>query len=297
MPAKPMRRKPRLKVTKKKKVLGKRKVVKKAAEKTTSILDRIKPVTELKTNLVMMVYGRSGTGKTHFGSTFPRPILFIDTNERGTETIAMEEDVDVVRITEWSEMDELYWALLDKTTEVKYASIVIDQVSNLQDIGMAEVLRKGRKGRDETFTQRNWGQLSGMLKQWISDFRDLSDDYNLLLIAHERINEAGGEDDEESIEPSIGARVMPSVSAFLDGAVDSIGSTFIKERWETEGKEEVRHVDYCMRIGPHAFYSTKIRRPVAAGPIPELIVNPTFKKIKDLVTGKQKPKRKKIRRS
>ncbi len=85
---------------------------------------------------------------------------------------------------------------------------------------------------------------------------------------------------------------MPSVSAFLDGAVDSIGSTFIKERWETEDKEEVRHVDYCMRIGPHAFYSTKIRRPVSAGPIPELIVNPTFKKIRDLTTGKQKPRRK-----
>jgi len=295
-----MRSKPKLKLTHPKKVTPKkvlgRKVVKKVAKKTTSILDKIKPVTELKTNLVMMVYGRSGTGKTHFGSTFPKPILFIDTNERGTETIALEEDIDVVRVTEWAEMDELYWALLDKTLPTEYASIVIDQVSNLQDIGMAEVLRKGRKGRDETFTQRNWGQLSGMLKQWISDFRDLSDDYNLLLIAHERVNE-GGDDEDEAIEPSIGARVMPSVSAFLDGAVDSIGSTFIKERWETEDKEEVRHVDYCMRIGPHAFYSTKIRRPVSAGPIPELIVNPTFKKIKDLVTGKQKPKRKKIRRS
>jgi len=244
----------------------------------------------------MMVYGRSGTGKTHFGSTFPKPILFIGTNERGTETIAQEEDVDVVRVTEWGEIDELYWALLNKETDVKYASIVVDQVSNLQDIGMAEVLRKGRKGKDETFTQRNWGQLSGMLKQFISDFRDLSDHYNLLLIAHERINEAGGDDEEESIEPSIGARVMPSVSSFLDGAVDAIGSTFIKERWETEDKEEVRHVDYCMRIGPHAFYSTKIRRPVAAGPIPELIVNPTFKKIKDLTLGKSKPKRKVVRR-
>jgi len=283
------RKKPR---AKKKKRLAKKKV----AAKTTSILDKIKPVAELKTNLVMMVYGRSGTGKTHFGSTFPKPILFIDTNERGTETIAQEEDIDVVRVTEWSEMDELYWALLDKTTDVQYASIVVDQVSNLQDIGMAEVLRKGRKGRDETFTQRNWGQLSGMLKQWITDFRDLSDDYNLLLIAHERVDD-GGDDDEEAIEPSIGARVMPSVSSFLDGAVDSIGSTFIKERWETEDKEEVRHVDYCMRIGPHAFYSTKIRRPVSAGPIPELIVNPTFKKIRDLTTGKQKPRRKKVRRS
>lgn len=278
------------------KKLGKKVVAKKKpAPPTSSILDKIQPVTELKTNTVMMVYGRSGTGKTHFGSTFPKPILFIDTNERGTETIAQEEDVDVVRVTEWGEIDELYWALLNKETDVAYKSIVIDQVSNLQDIGMAEVLRKGRKGRDETFTQRNWGQLSGMLKQFISDFRDLSDHYNLLLIAHERINEAG-DDEEESIEPSIGARVMPSVSSFLDGAVDAIGSTFIKERWETEDKEEVRHVDYCMRIGPHAYYSTKIRRPVSAGPIPELLVNPTFQKVKDLTTGKQKPKRKKIRR-
>ncbi len=272
-----------------KKVFKKRRAGKKQDPKPTSILDRIQPVTELSTNLVMLVYGRSGSGKTHFGSTFPRPILFIDTNERGTETIAQEEDIDVVRITQWAEFDELYWGLLNKETSVEYASVVIDQVTNLQDIGMAEVLRKGRKGRDETFTQRNWGQLSGMLKQTIMDFRDLSDHYNLLLIAHERVFD-GGDDEDEAIEPSIGARVMPSVGSFLDGAVDAIGSTFIKERWETEDKEEVRHVDYCMRIGPHAFYSTKIRRPVSAGPIPELIVNPTFKKIRDLTSGKSKRK-------
>lgn len=269
---------------------------KRRAKKTsepTSILDKIQPVTHLKTNLVMMVYGRSGTGKTHFGSTFPRPILFIDTNERGTETIAQEEEIDVVRVTEWDEIDQLYWALLNKETETEYASVVIDQVTNLQDIGMHEVLRRARKGKDEVFSQRNWGQLSGMLKQFISDFRDLSDHYNLLLIAHERVFE-GGDDEDEAIEPSIGARVMPSVGSFLDGAVDAIGSTFIKERWETEDKKEVRHVDYCMRIGPHAFYSTKIRRPVSAGPIPELIVNPTFKKIRDLTAGKSS--RRKVRR-
>ena len=278
----------------KKKVLGKKRVKKKASKPapTTSILDKIKPVSELETNLNMLVYGRSGTGKTHFGSTFPRPSLFIDTNERGTETIAQEESIDVVRVTDWQEIDELLWALKDG---MEYESIIIDQVTNLQDIGMHEVLRKQRKGRDETFSQRNWGQLSGMLKQFISDFRDLSDQYNLLMIAHERIDEPGDEDAEERIEPNIGARVMPSVGTFLDGAVDAIGCTFIKERWETEGREEVRHVDYCMRIGPHAYYSTKIRRPVSAGPIPELIVNPTYQKIKDLITGK-KPKRKKVRR-
>jgi hypothetical protein len=278
MPAK------RKKITKKKKRVAKKK----------SILDQIQSVSELETNLVMLVYGRSGTGKTHFGSTFPKPCLFIDTNERGTETIKQVEDVDVVRVTEWAQLDELYWGLVNKETDVEYASIVIDQITNLQDLGMAEVLRKSRKGRDETFTQRNWGQLSGMLKQTISDWRELADQYNLLFIAHERIDEPG-DDEEESIEPTIGARVMPSVGSFLDGAVDSIGSTYIKERWETEDKEEVRHVDYCMRLGPHAFYSTKIRRPVSAGPIPEFIVDATYDKIRGLIAGKT-TKRKKPRR-
>jgi ABC-type lipoprotein export system ATPase subunit len=278
MPAK------RKKITKKKKRVAKKK----------SILDQIQPVAELETNLVMMVYGRSGTGKTAFGATFPKPILFIDTNERGTETIKQEEDVDVVRVTEWDQLNELYWALVNKETSTEYASIVIDQVTNLQDLGMAEVLRKSRKGRDETFTQRNWGQLSGMLKQTISDWRELAEQYNLLFIAHERVFE-GGDDEDEAIEPSIGARVMPSVGSFLDGAVDSIGSTYIKERWETEDKEEVRHVDYCMRLGPHAFYSTKIRRPVSAGPIPEFIVDATYSKIRRLIAGTE-PKRKKPRR-
>jgi hypothetical protein len=264
------------------------------AKKVTSILSKIQPVSSLQTNLVMMVYGRSGTGKTAFGATFPKPILFIDTNERGTETIRQEEDVDVVRITEWAEIEELYWGLRDNETEVQYASIVIDQVTNLQDIAMKEVLRKNRKGADEPFSVRNWGQLGGLLKQLISDFRELSDEYNLLLIAHERAY-AGGEDDQEAIEPSIGARVMPSVGSFLDGAVDAIGSTFIRERFVTEDRKEIRHVDYCMRIGPHAFYSTKVRRPVSAGPIPELIVNPTYAKIRLLAEGKSLTRKKRTR--
>ena len=98
-----------------------------AKKKTTSILDKIQPVSELETNLVMLIYGRSGSGKTAFGATFPKPILFIDTNERGTETIKQEEDVDVVRVTEWSQMDELYWALVNGETDIQYESIVVDQ--------------------------------------------------------------------------------------------------------------------------------------------------------------------------
>ncbi len=269
-------------------VRKKKTAAKKKVSKPTSVLDKIQPVSELDTNLVMLVYGRSGTGKTAFGATFPKPILFIDTNERGTETIKQESDVDVIRIEDWTELEDLYWALVEGETPVEYASIVIDQITNLQDLGMAEVRRKSRKGRDELFTQKNWGQLSGMLKQAVSDWRELADRYHILFIAHERVFD-GGDDEDEAIEPSIGARVMPSVGSFIDGAVDAIGSTYISERWEDpdkKGEDMVRHVDYCMRLGPHAFYSTKIRRPVSAGPIPDHIVDASYPKIQALISGK-----------
>ncbi len=254
-------------------------------KKSTSILDRIQPVSALQSNLAMLVFGRSGTGKTQFGSTFPRPLLVIDINEKGTETIAQEEDIDILRVKNWTDLDEIYWELHDgnlaSTSGEPYQSIVIDQITNLQDLGMAEIMRRGKKKEGELFSQRNWGQLSGLLKQTITNFKDL-DDYNLLLIAHERSFDEG-DDEDGAIDPNIGARVMPSVSSTVNGAMDAIGCTFIREEFT---KDDDRQVDYCMRIGPHAYYTTKIRRPVGAGPLPDIITNPTYQKIMDLQAGK-----------
>ena len=53
-----------------------------------------------------------------------------------------------------------------------------------------------------------------------------------------------------------------------------------------------------MRTGPHAFYSTKIRRPVNAGPLPESIKNPTYQLVRDLADGKsavKKPTKKEVK--
>lgn len=260
-----------------------RKASKRVTKKSpSSIVDKITPVHETENNLVMLVYGRSGTGKTEFGSTFPTPILFIDVNERGTETIAHKSDIDLVRVTDWNELVDLYWYLKDGTD---YSSVVIDQITNLQDLGMKNVMSQMHKKEGELFSKRNWGQLSGQLKNIISDYRELSDKYHVCLIAHERTFDAGDEE-EDALEPSVGARVMPSVGSFLDGAVDAIGSTFIRESHTKEENKRKRQVDYCMRIGPHAFYSTKVRRPVESGPLPELIVNPSYQQIVDLTVGK-----------
>jgi hypothetical protein len=242
-----------------------------------------KPVESLNPNLVMLVYGRSGTGKTAFAATFPKPIAYLDINERGTETIANVEGIEVGHCEEWQDFDNAYWALNQDTN---YKTIVVDQITNLQDMAMREILRRQNKKPSEQFTQRNWGQLGGLLKEYILNFKMLASRYNVVLIAHERVFGGGGEEEDNAIEPTIGARVIPSVGSFLDGAVDAIGNTFIRERTVKEGLKKVRHVDYCMRTGPHGSYATKVRRPVSSGPIPDLIVNPTYQKIIDVVRGK-----------
>ena len=259
----------------------------------------IEPVGETSHNQVMLVYGRSGTGKTQFGSTFPRPILFLDINERGLDTIRQEKSIDVLKCRTWADFEDAFWYL---DAGAKYKSIVIDQITNLQDLGMAEIRDRAKKTSAELFTKKNWGELSGMLKTAISNYRGLVEQYNICLIAHER-SFSGGDEEDNALEPSVGARVMPSVGSFIDGAVDVIGSTFIRESFTGKGNKKDRHVEYCMRIGPHAFYSTKVRRPVEAGPLPDFVVDSSFTKITNLISGKITPakktrkKAKKTRRS
>jgi hypothetical protein len=191
-------------------------------------------------------------------------------------------------ITTWDEFDALYWELADGTD---YVSIIIDQITALQDFAMAEVRRKAKKGPDDVFSQRNWGQMGGLLKTGLEQVRDLKHQYNVCFIAHERVFDNAGDDEDDVLIPSVSARLIPSVVPFIEGAVDTIGGTFIRERWVGEGDEQEAVAEYCMRIGPQQYYATKIRRPASAGALPDVIVNPTFQKIKDLTVG-VKPKRK-----
>ncbi len=258
-----------------------------------SILASAKPLTQVESNIVMLTYGRSGSGKTHFASTFPTPSLLIDCNEGGTDTIADREDIDHVLITTWDEFDALYWELSEGTD---YTSIIIDQITALQDFAMNDVRRKAKKGPDDVFSTRNWGQMGGLLKSGLENMRNLKTQYNICFIAHERIFDNATDEEDDVIIPSVSARLIPSVVPFIEGAVDTIGGTFIRERWVGEGKEQKAIVEYCMRIGPQQYYATKIRRPASLGVLPDVIVDPTFQKIKDLMVG-QKPKRKSRRRN
>lgn len=240
-----------------------------------SIADRIQPVKSLPKLLAMLVWGRSGTGKTTFASTFPKPALLIDVREKGTDSISNQEGVDVIQLDSWQDLEDVYWHI---SKEKYYKTVIIDQVSSLQDMAMEKALEDSGK---EEMSQRLWGIVGGMMKTWLVNYRDLIDlNINVCFIAHDRTSKEG-DGDEDQLDPNIGPRLMPSVAGVLNGAVKAIGNTYIREVINEEGN---RVVEYRMRLGPHACYTTKLRNPLGSE-TPESIEHPTFDKIVKLMAG------------
>ena len=260
-----------------------------------SIKKRIVPVKSLEPEMNIVLYGSAGTGKTTLASTFPSPILFVDCSEKGTDSIRDVKNVDVMRAEDFDELDEVFWYLTKE--KHKYKTVVIDTLSQAQDMSVRKIMEdkngvfeQGSLGNWGTMTKQDWGVNATRMKTLVLQWRDLP--MNVVFVAHDRV--FGGEEDadENIIAPSVGPRLSPSVATVLNGAVSIIGSTFIRERVVKKkvGKgrkaktTEKRTVEYGLRIGPHAYYTTKIRKPKDIG-LPDVIVDPSYKKIMAIITG------------
>lgn len=250
----------------------------KVVKKSGSVIDRIKPVAETGKATKALIYGEPGTGKTVIGCSFPKPLLLIDIKEEGQDSVLDVEGVDLIHVKEWDDLEELYWHLKDRS---KYKSVVLDQLTAMQALAIAKVKADNGQGPDDVLSQRSWGRVSGMLITWIANFREL--EMNVCFNAHEKYREGDGEGDER-IAPSIGANLMASAASFVNGAVGIIGNTYIREIKDKDNPKK-KLTQFCLRVGPHAYYRAKIRRPVSAGPAPGSIINATFDKILKVSKG------------
>ena len=270
--------------------------------KKNSIEDKLIDLTELETPMVITLYGRPGSGKTTIAGSGPKPMLFIDVKDKGTESLkrpgVSEGDITVYELTDLDEIYDIYDYICENPK--KYKSVVIDHLTTLQDISHQKVREEEGKSK---MSQQLYGFSSSYLKEIISMYKELTN-YGItpIFIAEDRLESGEGEG-EDQLLPEVGPGIMPSVSRFLCAASRVIGHTYLQEKVEKTGDMKVkRTIEYRLRLGPNPYYITKVTRP-KGNYCPAYLVDPSYQDIVDIIKGTYKeptketaPKRK-VKRS
>lgn len=265
-------------------------------------LDRIKGIEFEEGGIKLLVYGQSGTGKTTFVGTFPGKTLWVVCSGgkhagelRSLNTKEHRKRIKQLVVEESGDLREV----LNAWEDLGYDNLVIDHLTGFEDLLLKEVV-----GLDEIPVQRSWGiasqqqygEVATKEKEYMRAALDLPS--NVIIICQERTfggNEEGG--DSESLKPTVGGAVMPSVARWLFPAVDYLVQTAKRPRMEmreikvsnTKTKKSLVRVkgkiDYVLRTGPHDVYLTKFRLPKGEE-LPEVIVDPTYEKFMKLIEEK-----------
>lgn len=265
-----------------------------------AVVAKIRSVSEIESLLKILMIGPTGTGKTTTLATFPKPILILDFREQGTDSISdFGDDIKLLPVTDADEVEQLYWYLLEG--DHPYKTVAWENVSQAQDLFVLKAKQLDGRDPDSHAHKGIWGDAAAKFKNWIMNYRDLP--LHVVFTSHPRMTESEEEEDSGGIAPEVGPRTMPSVASTLVGAVNVIGHTFIREATKrgSDGKLQ-RKVQYAMRLGPHPYYLTKIRKPKSKGKVPDFIVDPDFKALMAITRGewsgeKTKPKKKGVKKN
>lgn len=265
---------------------------KKSTPRPAEMTDRfeVRPVSQIQSHRSWCFYGRAGTGKTTLAGTFPGPILLLNVRDFGTDSVADHENMDVRDVETWEDFEITYWWL--KKNPKKYKTVVIDTVTQLQQIAVEKVLEDNNKESEKAgewgvMTKREWGQAASLMKLWCTNFRDLP--MEVVFLAQDRTTESETEDPETMLDPEVGPRLMPSLAAHLTSEVSVVGNTFIRQkiavRKDDKGrKKEVEKKQYCLRLGPSPVYVTKARKPKKIE-LPEVMVDPDYDQLISVLKG------------
>lgn len=264
-----------------------------------NVLNRITPLT-VEGGIKANIYGNSGTGKTRLAATFPAPLLWILASGgkkpgelRSVNTAENRKRIHQVVLRNSGELGEIFKFQAENQ---RFATVVVDHLSGLQDLVLREILDIPEippQGSWGMATQGQWGDCALKMKEILRPFLGL--DCNILFLAQERAFNTDS-DAAEVLMPYVASGVSPSVAGWLNPAMDYIMQTFKRQKMvernvKLGGKTHKRmepvpgKVEYCLRVGADAVYTTKFREPENERELPLAIVNPTYAKIKALIDG------------
>jgi hypothetical protein len=269
-------------------------------KRTESVIDRIGPISFEDVGIKIAIYGKGKTGKTTLWSSFPKPILAIlcsgGKKPGELRSINTPENRKVIKQVPLRATEEIF-ELADYVASGNspYKTVTLDHASGLQDLFLREILGVVKLPEQLSWglvTQQQYGQLALKMKDALRRLLDLDGD--TVIVAQERNFGEDNDNSELRLMPYVAAALSPSVTGWLNPAVDYNCQTFIRQKMETKisklGNKEVKRqvvsdgVEYCLRTGPHPIYTTGFRVPKGY-PLPDVIVDPTYDKIMKIING------------
>lgn len=237
-------------------------------------LDSVKDISELGQRKLVVLWGKSNTGKTEFGSTWPKPMLYVQVGDDGSNTIRNKADISGIRA---DKIDKCKGILkeLEKEKGAGYSTIFIDTFSMLTNVWIDEnAVQKKKK-----MTQQMWGDLKTETEEIIRLAYKLALHTWVILSCHEAMDTVEGMEDE--ILPDARPSTTKGARTYLEGMANyGFHTTRLKKEMIEDGVEKTL-VKYAAHIGPNPYYWTKLQTPKDVK-VPAVMVNPTFTKLKKL---------------
>ena len=240
------------------------------------MIEGVKPISELPEGKLVVTYGRSGSGKTWFGGTFPKPLLLLKVGDDGGNTIKKVDDVYVKDITTIGQLKDTLKSLLK---DEEFVTVFVDTFSLLVNEWKNEnIISKKKK-----MTQQAWGDLATDTEECVRLAHKLSKKKWVVLSCHEVTDTVEGMEDE--LLPDVRCSVSKGVRSYLEGMAN-YGLHMVKIQKEVENKkgETELKVRYAADIGPNPYYWTKIQADPSIK-VPKRIINPTFDKLMSIVNA------------
>jgi hypothetical protein len=242
-----------------------------------NLLSKAVSIEKLGQRNLWVIWGKSGTGKTALGATFPKPMLYIQVGDDGSNTIADTEGVMAVRAESLADLKDTAQGLM---TDKKYKTIFVDTFSMITN----EWIDKNATQKNKKMTQQMWGEVKIDSEELIKIFHKLALSHIVVLSCHESNDSIEGMEDE--ILPDIRPSVTKGARTYLEGMANygihttKLKKTIISKKTGQE-KEVVR---YAVHIGANPYYWTKLQ--INPGiQVPDIVINPTYDKLMGIIQG------------
>lgn len=241
-------------------------------------IDKAVDISELGQGSLWALYGKSGSGKTELLSTFPKPILYVQIGDDGSNTIADKEGISALRATSVQHLKEI---LQEARLNKKYATIAVDTFSLLVNEWTDENAVKKKK----KMTQQMWGDLKTETEELVKSAHILASVKIVVLTFHEVLDTIEGMEDE--ITPDVRVSLSKGARTYLE-AMANYGihtAILMKEKEQEDGTTKQIPV-HVAHLAPNPYYWVKTQKPKSVK-LPNAMPNPSYDKIMRLLKGEK----------